>query len=361
MYNIKHIGNFETMPEPAVAIYETNIEKMQSLYDANWDINEKIHLGEYTDITPLELAVVTNNFTVFKWLLENKVSLDVGRFTIIEKAAQYSDGKIIDLLLKNNALDFLPLKKYSEILIRIHYGKNYENIALFEQYGVTVKQYGGAALRSSASDGNMEETKMWIEMGADVNYHQPDMVFPYSPTPLIEAVRHDHTELAEYLIKCGADITITDKYGDRPYSLAATNKNTNLMQLLKSLEPIEWHNEQEKLKRLKSYKMPADMLTYLKTSPGKIHFSGKDCYSKYMTFYHFIDLLEMKWKRKKLISLIEEVDGYELYIVWSPAEKAICYIDPEHQIFAKICSWKEFIKHPEKHINNIIDGVYDDM
>ena len=42
------------------------------------------------------------------------------------------------------------------------------------------------------------------------------------------------------------DITLVDKYGDRPYSVAVQNKNQELADYLKALEPEEWHNEQEK-------------------------------------------------------------------------------------------------------------------
>ena len=30
-----------------------------------------------------------------------------------------------------------------------------------------------------------------IQKGADINYHKPDMVFPYASTPVTEAARHN--------------------------------------------------------------------------------------------------------------------------------------------------------------------------
>ena len=33
------------------------------------------------------------------------------------------------------------------------------------------------------------------------------------------------------------------KYGDRPYTVAVQNKNQELADYLKALEPEEWHNE----------------------------------------------------------------------------------------------------------------------
>lgn len=101
-----------------------NLKKMQELYERGWNINEKISLGKYSNVTPLEIAVITNNTAPLRWLLENSVSLDIGNFTIIEQAAQHCNEKIVSLLLTRGALDLLPEKKYPDIFIRISYGKN---------------------------------------------------------------------------------------------------------------------------------------------------------------------------------------------------------------------------------------------
>ena len=42
---------------------------------------------------------------------------------------------------------------------------------------------------------------------------------------------------------------------DRPYTVAVQNKNQELADYLKALEPEEWHNEQEKLRQLMPYKL----------------------------------------------------------------------------------------------------------
>ena len=69
--------------------------------------------------------------------------------------------------------------------------------------------------------------------GADINYHKPDMVFPNAPTAVTEAARHKNLPMVRWLIEQGADITIADKYGDRPYTVAVQNKNQELADYLK--------------------------------------------------------------------------------------------------------------------------------
>lgn len=87
-----------------------------------------------------------------------------------------------------------------------------------------LKQYGGEALRSMASHGNQLLVEYLIQNGADINYHKPDMVFPYASTPVTEAARHNDFSMVRWLVEQGADITIPDKYGDRPYTVAVQNK-----------------------------------------------------------------------------------------------------------------------------------------
>ena len=90
-----------------------------------------------------------------------------------------------------------------------------------------LKQYGGEACAvwrawKSAAGGVSDSN------GADINYHKPDMVFPYASTPVTEAARHNDFSMVRWLVEQGADITIPDKYGDRPYTVAVQNKNQEM-------------------------------------------------------------------------------------------------------------------------------------
>lgn len=57
------------------------------------------------------------------------------------------------------------------------------------------------------------------------------------------------------LVERGADITIADKYSDRPYTMAVQSKNQEMV-----ATSGRWiHNEQEKVRWLKPYRLPAAM------------------------------------------------------------------------------------------------------
>lgn len=201
-------------------------------------------------------------------------------------------------------------------------------------------------------------TEYLLEQGTDINFHKPDMVFPYASTPVTEAARENHFELLRYLVSKGADITLSDKYGDRPYTLAVQNKNGEMAEYLRSLEPEDWHNEQEKLRQLKSYHLPAAMTAYFKSGALHLEFPERESV-RWMVFYPYLELREFRWKRKKLLSLMAEMDNYSDYLLlWSPRDKRIWYLDTEQEEFCPLASWEAFIADPGHYLNGMVDGEF---
>ena len=48
MYRIAHIGNWESLPETAAAIYDHDIPKLQVMIQRGIDLNSPISLSKYT-------------------------------------------------------------------------------------------------------------------------------------------------------------------------------------------------------------------------------------------------------------------------------------------------------------------------
>ena len=99
------------------------------------------------------------------------------------------------------------------------YGKQYENLQRIHDLGYTVQKYGGKAFRNAITDENYEVLDFFIHNGVDINYNKPDSVYPFKPTPLCVAARYVDLQMCKYLVEHGADVTITEKDGMRPYSL----------------------------------------------------------------------------------------------------------------------------------------------
>ena len=153
-----------------------------------------------------------------------------------------------------------------------------------------------------------------------------------------------------------AYITIPDKYGDRPYTLAVQNKNQEMAAYLRNLEPEDWHNEENRAQQLAAYKMPTEMVEYLKTGPLRLEFPEQD-EVQWAELYPYRDVLEVTWKREKLLSVMAQMDNYPDYLLlWNPKDKKLWYLDVEHEEFHALATWEDFIADPGKYLNRMIIG-----
>ena len=141
--------------------------------------------------------------------------------------------------------------------------------------------------------------------------------------------------------------------------MAVQNKNQEMAAYLKALEPEEWHNEQEKVRQLMPYKLPAKLVEYLKTGPLRLEFPERELV-KWAELYPYMDVQEITWKRKKLLSLMAKMDNYSDYLLlWNSRDKKLWYLDIEHEEFHPLAKWEEFITDPGKYLNGMIEGEFE--
>ena len=359
MYQIAYIGRWESLPETAAAICDHDAPKLEALLQGGLDLGVPVQLSEYIKLTPLEIAVFRNDVPMIHFLLEHGADPDLAVERSLLLTAARCCGPEVVALFAGQAAQLSPKQK-ERAFQEVRWGKRPENIPVLEQAGITVAKFGGEAFRAAVSDGYAELAKLLLEKGADINYHKPDMVFPYASTPVTEAARSNNFLMVRWLVEQGADITIADKYGDRPYTVAVQNKNQELADYLKALEPEEWHNEQEKIRQLMPYKLPAKLVEYLKTGPLRLEFPDQE-WVKWAELYSFMDVQEMTWKRKKLLSLMVQMDNYSDYLLlWSPRDKKLWYLDIEHEEFHPLAKWDDFIADPGRYLNGMIEGEFEE-
>ena len=321
MYQIAYIGRWETLPEKAAAIYEHDIPKLEAMLQGGLDLGAPIQLSEYIKLMPLEIAVFQNDVSMIHFLLEHGADPGLAEEQPLLLTAARCCGPEVVALFAGQAAKLSPKQK-QRAFQEVRWGKRPENISVLEEAGISVAQFGGEAFRAAVSEGNTKLARLLLEKGADINYHKPDMVFPNASTAVTEAVRHKNLPMVRWLVEQGADITIVDKYGDRPYSVAVQNKNQEMADYLKALEPEDWHNEQEKIRQLMPYKLPAKMAEYLKTGPLRLEFPEQE-WVKWAELYSYMDVQEMTWKQKKLLSLMVQMDNYSDYLLlWIPGTKS---------------------------------------
>lgn len=345
-------------------IKENNVTAIRNLLDAGMAPMEEISFvttyggKEYEGNTNLlNLACLHDNLDVVKVLVEYGLDLNPAGESLLYVPLTWKRGAIFSYLVECGA----SINKNKDEVERLFL---WLEKCDFSQIQEAVKKLklplanGGNMLRSAASKGNIPMVQYLLSEGVDINYHKSNMVFPYASTAITEAARHDNMEMVQYLAEQGADILIEDKYGDRPYTLAVKNKNKEMIEFLKKLEPADLHSELEKTKKLKSYKLPESLCDYLKTGPLLLEFPNGRCL-KWMKLYSYTDTVEMKWGRKKVLSIMEDLDQYsDVLLVWSPKDKKVCFIDVEHEQFQPVCTWEEFIANPEGYLHDMVEGKY---
>ena len=253
---------------------------------------------------------------------------------------RYSGEDIINYIVESGANIHSTNSVKTDAFGEALHGNKTENLIIIHKLGHTVEKYAGAAFRKAVSYKNYEVTDFFIKHGVDINFNKPDMVYPWKPTPLCVAARYVDLEMCKYLIKNGADVTLSEKNSMRPYSIAVEKGDNEMAEYFKSLEPHEFHNLENKLTELKSFKLPKKLTEYLKGENLRMELSD----NKYIKFIEFFSLVKIG--RQKLLRISKEVDNYsDLKFVWNPKTKMIASYDEEHEELIDIASFDEFMSN----------------
>ena len=232
------------------------------------------------------------------------------------------------------------------------YGQKYENLQIIHDLGHTVQKYGGKAFRNAIKDRNYEVLDFFIHNGVDINYNKPDSVYPFKPTPLCVGARYVDLKMCKYLVEHGADVTITEKDGMRPYSIAIEKGDMEMAEYFKSLEPVEFHDIQNKMDQLKPFKLPKALVNFLEDDTLYFELPDSDFIS--IEFFPLIDTIPFKLGRRNLLRLSKELGEYnEWQIVWDPKSKKISCYDTEHQELRELCKFDEFMADMAGQLENL--------
>ena len=342
MIHLKDLGTFESVPKIVIDIIEGEVPSLEIELANGWDINKHIEIGEYSEHTPLELALVMCCLPSIQWLVEHGVDLNDEENPSFLLAVRYGNKEIIDYLVANgvniHALNRVKVDAFQAAL----YGQKYENLQIIHDLGHTVQKYGGPAFRNAITDRNYEVLDFFINHGVDINYNKPDSVYPFKPTPLCVAARYVDLKMCKYLVEHGADVTITEKDGMRPYSIAVEKGDMEMAEYFKNLEPAEYHDLQNKMDQLKSFKLPKALVLFLEGD--NLYFELPDSDFISIEFFPLIDTIPFKVGRRNLLRLSKELGEYnDWQIVWDPRSKKIGCYDIEHQELRELCRFDEFI------------------
>ena len=342
MIHLKDLGSFESVPKLVTDIINGNITALESALNSGWDIDEPVQIGEYSEYSPLQLALVMNCLPSVQWLVEHGADLNAEENPSFLLAVRYGNQEFIDYVVEHganvHALNRVKVDAFQAAL----YGKKYEHLQLIHDLGHTVQKYGGKAFRNAITDKNYEVLDFFIRNGVDINYNKPDSVYPFKPTPLCVAARYVDLQMCKYLVEHGADVTIMEKDGMRPYSIAIEKGDMEMAEYFKFLEPAEFHDIQNKMDQLKPFKLPKALVSFLEGDTLYFELPDSDFIS--IEFFSLTDTIPFKLGRRNLLRLSKELGEYnEWQIVWDPKSKKISCYDVEHQELRELCKFDEFM------------------
>ncbi len=202
MFKIGSQGTFDTLPDFAMAIYKGDTAAVEEWIREGVDLEEPIVLSKYIALTPLELALITNQKKIVELFVENGVNLNMKGKPAILTAARYGGEEVIRYLHQKGAKLTGLNKVKSSAYDEAYYG-NKKNIAVLNELGLDIRKYGGKTLRTAVSDHDMRTIQYLLDEGVDINYNEPDMVYPYRATPLTVAARNNNMKMVQFLVEQG--------------------------------------------------------------------------------------------------------------------------------------------------------------
>lgn len=350
---MKLFGKDAKLSKVAQIIMDEDIDALEKEFPNKKKINENINITKDIDEPPIILALIENKLNVLEWLISNNADLNIKGNPAIVAAASNCSIEVIKMLIQNgadvNAVDHVGKSAAHSAL----YSSKYDVITLLLSHGYNLNK-DGVILRQAVAERQYPAIDILLEYGIDVNLSKPDMVYPYNSTPVTVAAQNNDIDTVKKLVEHGADVTIKDSYGCRPYTSALENDNIELMEYLKKLEPESWHNEEQRIIDLKSYKISKKLIQFLRYDNRKIEIKNNQHVS-FIEFNTIVNCKEVKWKKYKFLDLLAEVDNYsaEGFLVWYPRKKCLASADYEHGEFKELCKWPDFIKDPSRYIDLI--------
>lgn len=355
MLKIADLGTFETVPPFVTALQAGDVAALDAHLAQGCDIEAAIALSQHTQEIPLVLALALGATATLRWLVEHGANLNRADKPAFPVAARYADADTLRYLAQQGADIHAQLRVGGDAYQQALYGKRIENLPIIDELGHAASLHAGRAFRSAVFNRDRQAVEFFLAHGVDVNYQGLDQVFPDGSTPLLAAARKGDMEMCRLLVEHGANVLLTNRDGDRPYTVAVEQGKDELAGYFKSLEPADQHDLANKLRELKPYKLPPALLDFLQGEERRIDLP--DCGFGFVDFFALTDTVPLKAGRKKLLRLSRSTGDYSsVVLVWNPKAQVLGYWDIEHAEYGDVAAFGDFMDAPSTYMNHIIHG-----
>ena len=326
-----------------------------NMINNGFDINSKFILNYDTPISRTVFDLVCCREELYDFMIQNgyKVSdkYDNSLFEMAAFAPPKLFFKRLMLLISISNNEAAYLHHYVSC-----YGAYPKNLDLLAIKGITISKFGGLSLSELIYFDKLKLAIKFIFKGANINYHGYNTVLASSTTPLIISIEKGKLFLALLLILKGADVTISDSYGVRPFDMAVRKGYYKFAAFLNKIEPKEFKLSRKQQKD--NFNLPQELIDFLnKEKKDRIIYFSSQSLVKYIEFYSYDDITWFNYKKNLLIDLVSYVDGYSTpMFVLNTKNNKVYGIDFEHNDLSLIADWNKFYKNMEFYVNKYING-----
>lgn len=355
MVNIAGLGKFADVPPFATAVLANDVAALDAFLAGGADINAAIVLSPHVQVLPIELALVAQCTASTRWLVEHGAHLNDTRAPTFVLAARHATPDMMRYLVQHGADIHARLKVGGDAYQQALYGKKFKHLPVIDALGHTAAVHAGGAFRSAVFNRQYPAITFFLGHGVDVNFRERDQVFPDCATPLMVAARNRDAKTCRLLVEHGADVTLANRDGERPYTIAMEQDDAALADYFKSLETPELHSVAHRLHALKPYKLVPELLAFLQGAQRRIELPDSDF--GFVEFFALTDTIAMQAGRRKVLRLSRASGDYsDILLVWNPASQCVGYWDIEHEEYGDIAGFNEFMAAPALHMNRVLEG-----
>jgi hypothetical protein len=329
-------------------VMEEDVAGLAAGLGRDWQLDEPIPFTPNTSGLAISLALVENRLRVLDFLLSRKANLNVRGAPAITYAVSNCAPATIDRILAAGARITATNRVKSNAYSTALYAERIELLPFLAQRGLPVDHDRGVSLRQAAFQRQIEGVRFFLERGLNPNLRAPNMVFPANPTALQVAAGVGDLEIVRLLLQHGADPTLTDRHGLRPYLEARMEGHAAVADHLRGREPAEWHSTAGRIALFESYGAPAALIAFLRGADRRIMIGRPQC--AWIELLPLLDTYERAWRGDRLLMLHATCDDRCATgeLAWSRRRQALLTVDVEHGWTTRMGSWEGFLADPGK-------------
>jgi uncharacterized protein len=294
LVKIADFGDFKSVSPLVSDVLAGDTVALDRHLAAGWDIDADLELSPHTREPAITLALACRATASVRWLVGQGAELNLPGNPAFATAARYGDSDMLRYLVAHGADVHARMRVGGDAYQQALYGSKLDNLPVIQELGHSVTEHGGEAFRSAVFSRNRRAAESFLAGGVDIDYREPDMVFPNVPTALCVAAYHGDMEMCRFLVEHGADVTIATQEGSRPYIAAVERGNDELAAFFKALEPPEFHDLANKLHELEPYSLPATLIDFLQGDNPRIDLDGSPYGMAFIEFFTLTDTVPIK-------------------------------------------------------------------